>query len=100
MNEDDYEKVCKQSKVLKGLSDRDKRIYLSMGLAEEANEVTGLFKKDLFYDLYHMDTRHLKEELGDTLHYLTLLIRECGWTMEEIRESNAKKVLARNKHKI
>lgn len=97
MTEEEYLQACKKSKIYQRLNEYDRRIYLGMGLGEEASEVQGIIKKNTFYPDYDLNKRHLKEELGDTLHYLTLMIDEYGWTLSDIRKENADKVLVRNK---
>ena len=91
--------TCSLTKNLDDLDPQDLRAYLAIGLAGEVGELLNIVKKKMYYPGYHLDYQHLKDEMGDCLYYLTNLITDCGWTLEEIMEINSKKVkeiLARN----
>lgn len=66
----------------------------AFGLAGEAGEVMELLKK------HHRDGKHpgesLKLELGDLLHYLTVIARSYGWSLEDLMEANVTKLKARD----
>ncbi len=57
--------------------------YLALGLTGEAGEVAEIIKK------------HLREELGDVLWYLTVLAEMNGLTLAEIAVENIHKLKAR-----
>lgn len=88
----DYEHTCSLTKYLDGLEPGDVKAYLAIGLAGEVGEVLNLVKKKQYYTDYRLDYTALKDELGDVLYYLTNLITDCGWSLEEIMEINSKKV--------
>lgn len=65
------------------------------GLAEEAGEVAGLFKRelrDLPKDRLRCTREHYVEELGDVLWYLAGAAYTHGITLEEIWDYNIKKL--------
>lgn len=92
MNTKTYEITCSLTKNLDDLEPNELKAYLSIGLAGEVGEVLNILKKKLYYTQQSLDYIHLKDELGDCLYYLTNLITDCGWTLEEIMEINSKKV--------
>ncbi len=66
-------------------------IEMSLGLAGESGEVVDIIKKVVFHSK-PMDEEHLKEELGDTLHYLIRIADLYEWSLEEIGEANVAKL--------
>ena len=65
------------------------------GLAEEAGEVAGLYKRELRNlpkDQLRCTREHYVEELGDVLWYLAGVAYTHGITLEEIWEYNIKKL--------
>lgn len=92
MNTKTYEITCSLTKNLDNLEPQDLKAYLAIGLAGEVGEVLNILKKKLFYTQQNLDHIHLKDEFGDCLYYLTNLITDCGWTLEEIMEINSTKV--------
>ena len=73
-------------------------IYPTLGLAGEAGEVADKVKKVLrdkngFFDME--EKQKIKLELGDVLWYVAQLSSEFGFDLEEIAESNLKKLKSR-----
>lgn len=71
-----------------------KSIMIS-GLAEEAGEVAGLFKRELRNlpkDQERCTREHYVEELGDVLWYLTGVAITHGITLQELWEYNIQKL--------
>lgn len=70
--------------------------YLTLGLASEAGEVSGVVKKYIRQD-YDFDTAKdkLSKELGDVIWYWARLCDELGLNPEEVMESNINKLLNR-----
>jgi NTP pyrophosphatase (non-canonical NTP hydrolase) len=66
----------------------------ALGFAGESGEVMECLKK------HYRDGTHpgksLLLELGDVLHYLTVIGQSYGWTLEEIQEANIEKLIARD----
>lgn len=92
MNTKTYEMTCSLTKNLDNLEPQELKAYLAIGLAGEVGEVLNILKKKLYYTQKNLDHVHLKDELGDCLYYLTNLITDCGWTLEEVMEVNSVKV--------
>lgn len=71
-----------------------KSIMIS-GLAEEAGEVAGLFKRELRNlpkDQLRCTREHYVEELGDVLWYLTGVAITHGITLQELWDHNIQKL--------
>lgn len=76
----------------------DGRMYCAIGLSGEVGELNELIKK-LFRDdegiLTEERKAKIKKEAGDVCWYLTMLLRECGLTLEEAAVSNLDKLFSR-----
>lgn len=70
--------------------------YLTLGLASEAGEVSGVVKKYIRKD-NDLDTAKEKliKELGDVMWYWARLCDELGLNPEEVMERNINKLLNR-----
>jgi NTP pyrophosphatase (non-canonical NTP hydrolase) len=73
-------------------------IYPTLGLTNEAGEVSGKIKK-IFRDKQGMisetDLAALQAELGDVLWYLAQVSTELGLSLDQIAEHNIAKLLDR-----
>lgn len=88
-----YKSKVAKTKNLKSItSDFEQVSYLSVGLAGEIGEVLNMVKKDLFYDDYDLDRDVLLDEFGDCLYFLTNLIAEYGFDLEDAMKVNMRKV--------
>lgn len=67
-----------------------------IGLNEEAGEVAGLLKKQVFRGKTRTDEQWM-DELGDVLWYLTAITVIKGFTLEDIWQHNVAKLKARRK---
>lgn len=70
--------------------------YLTLGLASEAGEVSGVVKKYIRKD-QNLDTakEKLEKELGDVMWYWARLCDELGLDPQQVLENNIKKLQAR-----
>lgn len=90
------ESICAQ--VVRDLSDKSDlalRSLMISGLAEEAGEVVGLFKRELRNlpkDQLQCTREHYVEELGDVLWYLTGVAITHGITLQEVWDYNVQKL--------
>ena len=88
----DYQRVAQTSAVYP----EDKAIeYLVLGLASEAGEVAGKYKKIIRdkYGLMDADSKvALADEIGDVLWYVAMLSLELGFTLDAIAINNAVKL--------
>jgi NTP pyrophosphatase (non-canonical NTP hydrolase) len=76
----------------------DPIVYPTLGLMNEAGELAGKIKK-IFRDkdgiINEDDRLALKHELGDVLWYLTQICTELDLTLDEVAETNIKKLFSR-----
>lgn len=73
--------------------------YLVLGLASEAGEVAGVWKRVLRQDLENKDSEYVREqmlqELGDVLWYVTALCLQNNTSLEELIMINTEKLAKR-----
>ena len=63
-------------------TDKDVELHMAIGLATEAGELLDAYKKHIFYGR-ELDKRNVKEEIGDIIWYLEILMDEIGYSYEE-----------------
>lgn len=66
----------------------------ALGLTVEAGEVSDLVKKGIFHEK-GIDLEHLKKELGDCAWYLAMICDACGFTLDDVMQTNIDKLKAR-----
>ena len=89
----EYQKFCK--KTAKKFDDKDKEILTwGLGIAGEAGDVAGCIKKTFS----HGDDQKngIRENLGDTMWYITMICNFFGWNIEDVLEDNIKKLEKRH----
>lgn len=72
--------------------------YLALGLASEAGEVAGKFKKIIRDSDGVFDSKAalaIASELGDVLWYVARLSDFIGWTMQDVIDLNVEKLTER-----
>lgn len=77
--------------------------YLTMGLVGEAAEVSNKMKKVIRdHDNVIPDTfaEMIKAELGDVLWYIAMLSKELNMNLDDIMESNIKKLASRQERNV
>lgn len=103
MNNKDYLKwaISKDRPTYQDLADRLDRhkgslrlIHGIMGLSGEVGELTDAIKKTVMYNK-ELDVENVKEELGDILWYMSLLLDEVGSSFEEVMKMNHDKLETR-----
>lgn len=75
-------------------SDLDRILQGVMGLAGESGECVDLVKKHIFQG-HSLDLEHLMKELGDVAWYLAITADSISYTLEEVLETNIKKLESR-----
>lgn len=65
-----------------------------LGLTGEAGEVSDLVKKGIFHEK-GINLEHLKKECGDVMWYLSLICESCGFTLDDVMQTNIDKLIAR-----
>lgn len=75
--------------------------YLTAGLAEEAGEVAGKYKKHLRDKTEYGEFSELaKAELGDVLWYLARYADELGYSLSEVMQYNVDKLSSRKERGV
>lgn len=81
--------------VTRDLLGKDLQAIAVVGLAEEAGEVAGLYKRQLRQN-ERDDGKYTKDryidELGDVLWYLSMCCATVGTSLDEVWEHNRKKL--------
>ena len=95
MTPNKYQELAKRTAPDYG-SYKENSSYYYIGLNGEAGEVGEILKRHL-YRGEPLDFEHLKDELGDVLWYLTMLIDQYGFKLEDIMEENINKLANRYK---
>lgn len=68
---------------------------MAAGLGGETGEVLEILKKHVRDE--KLDLKHLEEELGDVLFYLTMICNRHGIKLVDVMETNVTKLTARKK---
>ncbi len=93
MQADDYQDACVDTAVY---PKDDGVVYTIFGLASEAGEVAGKYKKFLRDRTSWNDTRELlADELGDVCWYVAMVAHELQFDLSEIMERNLGKLKGR-----
>ena len=94
--EEDYRKD-----VYRTLSstDKDNIAHAIIGITTEAGELLDAYKKHRFYGRA-LDTKNLKEEIGDIMWYLTVLNGELGYSFQDAMTDNIAKLKKRYPEKF
>lgn len=70
---------------------QDLELTAVLGLVGEAGEIADLIKKDRFH--YHIRERNYSlKELGDLFFYFTLMLEVQGYTLENVIDTNMRKL--------
>lgn len=69
-------------------------LHSAIGLSSEAGELLDAVKKHLYYGKA-LDVVNLKEELGDALWFISILLNRLEISFEEVMEKNIEKLKAR-----
>jgi NTP pyrophosphatase (non-canonical NTP hydrolase) len=94
MNLDDFQRSALRT-VNPALDDRDRLLDASAGLAEEAAEVLGLVRKQVF-QRRKVESARLVEELGDVLWCLAVTADSLGIPLSKVAEENQAKLAQRH----
>lgn len=69
-------------------------LHAQLGIASEAGEIADCLKKHLIYG-QTLDTANIKEECGDLLWYINLLLEALGFDIEDAMIDNIAKLKLR-----
>ena len=90
MNSKEYTQCCKRT--FSGLGDTTE--HCAYGLVTESAEIMDMLKKHKFYGR-EFNMVNLKEEVGDLLYYVHILLDEIDYSIEDCMEDNIKKLKLR-----
>lgn len=93
----DYQQKAKRTLPL--LGQKMDNIHMCLGLQTESAELSDVFKKNIAY-AKPVDWVNVKEEVGDMMWYIANLCNINGWNLEDIMETNIKKLEARYPEKF
>lgn len=92
MNLKEYQLFCR--KIAKKFKDREKEIMAwGLGISGEAGDVAGCIKKTFSHN--NDQRAGIRENLGDTLWYITAICNFFNWDLEDVMEENIKKLKKR-----
>ena len=63
----------------------------ALGMAGETGEVVDIIKKHTQYNK-ELNVQHLKEELGDVLWYMAIILEDIGSSFDEVMQMNQDKL--------
>ena len=96
MTFDEYQKKSPLTALYPDI--RERFVYPTLGLTNEAGEVAGKVKK-IFRDdngvVTEKKKKELEDELGDVLWYLSQLATDLGLSLEKIANQNLEKLKSR-----
>lgn len=69
-------------------------LHMVLGMQTEAAEISDAYKKHMAYGR-KLDLVNVKEELGDLMWYIANLCNLHGWDLQDILDTNIKKLQAR-----
>lgn len=69
-------------------------ILAAIGIAGEGGEILDNVKRAMNYGI-PFDIKNCKEEMGDLLFYMTVLMNQFNWSIEDLRKANSQKLLKR-----
>ncbi len=92
MNIQDYLPASERTLIDKG---HDMNLlHAAMGISTEAGELMDAFKRKIFYGKA-LDVVNVKEEIGDLMWYVAILLRELDLDFEDVLQTNIDKLRAR-----
>ena len=90
----DYQRSARRTEN-SALSDEQKMLDAAAGLAEEAGEVLGAFRKHAFQGRA-LDRGAVVEELGDVLWCIATLASGLGLSLDDVAAANVEKLRRRH----
>ena len=93
MTLDDYQSAASRTTNPK-LSDKERLLDATAGLAEEAGEIIGVVRKHAFLS-HPLNRDKLQTELGDALWCVAIAAQSAGLSLEQVAATNIAKLRAR-----
>lgn len=94
MTMNEYQEAQMRTAPTNYVNDFTMLVNASLGLCGESGEVADIIKKNTFQG-HDLDKKHVAEELGDILWYVSLGAKSLGYTLDEIAEMNVNKLKKR-----
>lgn len=92
MNMNDYQELARRT-VNANLAQHEMINHALFGMCGELGEIQSLFQKE--YQGHEFDKAHLFKELGDLLWFMSELCTAYGVELEQVAQTNIKKLMAR-----
>lgn len=92
MNFEKYQKKC--LRTFNTNSQNENLCKLSMGISGEAGEITDYIKKVVFHG-HDLNVEKIKEEVGDLIWYIAVLLWILNIDINDVLKSNIKKLQQR-----
>lgn len=90
VNIKEYQGMCK--KTAKVIEDKNKEIVLwGLGIAGEAGDIASCIKKQVFHENANMKDG-IRENIGDSMWYISMICNFYGWNLDEILNENLDKL--------
>jgi NTP pyrophosphatase (non-canonical NTP hydrolase) len=80
-------------------TNKDVELHMAIGLCTEAGELLDAYKKGIFYGR-GINLQNVREEIGDIVWYLEILMDEIGYSYEEAKEDVIQKLAKRYPEKF
>ena len=90
MTDKQYIELCKRTLS----NEEDKLGHFIVGITTEASELLDAYKKHKWYKR-DLNVQNIKEEIGDLMWYLVQLCDEIGYSLDEAKVDNIKKLSKR-----
>lgn len=94
MNTETYSIKALRTARINDLTNDQIMINALLGLSGEVGEICDYMKK-CYFQGHEYDVEHIKEEVGDVLWYVNLLMYVTGLTFGEVMQYNIDKLLKR-----
>ncbi|MCA9385315.1 nucleoside triphosphate pyrophosphohydrolase family protein [Candidatus Dojkabacteria bacterium] len=72
----------------------ERLLHGAIGIVTESGELLDALKKKLYYGK-ELDVVNIKEELGDLMWYIAIILRELDFELEDILDLNISKLRSR-----
>lgn len=94
MTGNEYQKLAARTISPKNINNCKKMEYHALhGMVGEIGEIHSLYQK--VYQEHEFDYDHMKKELGDLLWFIAEFCTAMCWDLDDVMESNIKKLKAR-----
>lgn len=70
-------------------------MHVVIGLSGEVGEIATAVQRAVYYKKGEIDAINLKEEIGDIMWYVALMCNTMGFSLEDVMQSNIRKLQAR-----